>query len=232
MPWTLQPENCSAARGQPSPNPMPLSIGSFEGVQGRHPVRQSHRKSNRQSAGRHPEYNRENVGASHPVSFRQIYRSLFAGNEQSAYPILLTNLSPSSGLFQGGIKVGSKQFPQFIGHQQILLSRLLIITHRNQEKHFQGIMGSAGRFYHRSITTRFEELPDQFQFLHAKLFQYGCRIWLDVGIDFTNHGRFVGWSTNGHTKESGNRNSDSLWTRSRLLRYVNEVMVIVFLWEM
>ena len=111
-------------------NQRSLNILSFEKALGYHLDRQAHRhQSNRQSAGHHPRYAQKSVGTYHPVSFRQSHLHLFLRVERPTYYRQISLLLPR--FFQDEIEVKYKQIPQFIGYQQMLLPRLLIITHRN-----------------------------------------------------------------------------------------------------
>ena len=124
-----------------------------------------------------------------------------------------------------------KQFPQFIGYQQMLFPSLLVITHRGQKKYLQGIIGLAGNFYHggvsrpvltnsrtSSFTQSFSNTSIGFALAQESILSIMVSLLADLPTDTP--------------RKTAIRKSDSLWTRFRLLRYVNDVIPIIFLWEM
>ena len=123
-----------------------------------------------------------------------------------------------------------KQFPQFIGYQQMLFPSLLVIIHRGQKKYLQGIIGLAGNFYHggvsrpvltnsrtSSFTQSFSNTSIGFALAQESILSIMVSLLADSPTD---------------TPRKTAIRKVTPYGRFRLLRYVNDVILIIFLWEM
>lgn len=134
-------------------NQRSLNILSFEKALGYHLERQAHRhQSSWQSAGHYPKIcSKKRWNISSGVILSKSSPSILRV-ERPTYPITVKSLSSFQDFFQDEIEMRYKQFPQFIGYQQMLFPSLLVITHRGQKKYLQGIIGLAGNFYHGGVS--------------------------------------------------------------------------------
>ena len=134
-------------------NQRSLNILSFEKALGYHLERQAHRhQSSWQSASHYPKIcSKKRWNISSGVILSKSSPSIFESwttdiSDYRQISLLLPRF------FQDEIEMRYKQFPQFIGYQQMLFPSLLVIIHRGEKKYLQGIIGLAGNFYHGGVS--------------------------------------------------------------------------------